>query len=60
MSFVQQLVCVCMHTQQIMEVLHALCQEEGHTVLVTIHQPRSSIYQLFDDVYLISQVCLTV
>lgn len=31
-----------------------LCAE-GHTVVVAIHQPRSSIYALFDDVLLLSE-----
>jgi hypothetical protein len=37
---------------QVMSTLHALAQS-GHTVVVSIHQPRSSIWSLFDD--LVSQ-----
>jgi len=37
----------------VMETLKGLAGQ-GHTVVVSIHQPRSSIYQLFDQVMLIS------
>ncbi|KAG5177387.1 hypothetical protein JKP88DRAFT_346958 [Tribonema minus] len=40
--------------QKVIEALRALC-EDGHTVAVTIHQPRSSIFALIDDVLLIAQ-----
>jgi hypothetical protein len=33
---------------QVMSTLHALAQS-GHTVVASIHQPRSSIWSLFDD-----------
>ena len=36
-----------------MTTVRDLCTE-GHTVLVAIHQPRSSIYALFDDILLLS------
>ncbi|CAM9951994.1 unnamed protein product, partial [Laminaria digitata] len=38
---------------QVMTTVRDLCNE-GHTVLVAIHQPRSSIYALFDDLLLLS------
>ncbi|KAL6779155.1 hypothetical protein ACKKBF_B18545 [Auxenochlorella protothecoides x Auxenochlorella symbiontica] len=39
------------------KVVEALKQlaEENHTVIASIHQPRSSIYTLFDDVILLSE-----
>lgn len=36
-----------------MAIIRDLCSE-GHTVVVAIHQPRSSIYAMFDDVLLLS------
>lgn len=36
-----------------MATVRDLCLE-GHTVIVAIHQPRSSIYALFDDLLLLS------
>eukprot|EP00959_Pyramimonas_sp_CCMP1952_P010437 218509-Pyramimonas_sp.AAC.2 len=36
-----------------METLHQLA-EDGHTVVCSIHQPRSSIFALFDDLALLS------
>lgn len=41
--------------QQVMQTIRSLCRAEGHTCVVTIHQPRSSIYHLFDDLMLISE-----
>lgn len=38
---------------QVMATIRDLCSE-GHTVVVAIHQPRSSIYAMFDDVLLLS------
>ncbi|CAM9708464.1 unnamed protein product, partial [Ectocarpus sp. 13 AM-2016] len=38
---------------QVMATVRDLCLE-GHTVIVAIHQPRSSIYALFDDLLLLS------
>eukprot|EP00752_Nemacystus_decipiens_P005654 g5117.t1 len=38
---------------QMMATIRDLCSE-GHTVVVAIHQPRSSIYAMFDDVLLLS------
>lgn len=40
--------------RQVMETVRDLCSE-GHTVVVAIHQPRSSIYALFDDILLLSE-----
>lgn len=37
-----------------METIRDLCAD-GHTVVVSIHQPRSSIYALFDDILLLSE-----
>ncbi|CAM9226449.1 unnamed protein product, partial [Chrysoparadoxa australica] len=39
--------------QKVVDVLRQLCGE-GNTVMVSIHQPRSSIYTLFDDILLLS------
>lgn len=39
---------------QVMQAIRDLCAD-GHTVVVSIHQPRSSIYALFDDVLLLSE-----
>lgn len=36
-----------------MATVRDLCSD-GHTVLVAIHQPRSSIYTLFDDLLLLN------
>eukprot|EP00899_Mesostigma_viride_P021498 jgi/Mesvir1/2934/Mv13999-RA.2 len=38
--------------EQVMSTLHGLA-EAGHTVVVAIHQPRSSIWDKFDDVVLL-------
>lgn len=38
-----------------MKRLHSLAREGGHTVVVSIHQPRSSIFGLFDDIVLLSE-----
>ena len=38
---------------QVMEALKALTQS-GHTVIASIHQPRSRIFDLFDDLLLLS------
>ncbi|CAM9624068.1 unnamed protein product [Chrysoparadoxa australica] len=40
--------------QRVMETLRALA-DDGHTVVVSIHQPRSSIFSLIDDVLLLSE-----
>lgn len=40
--------------QNVMEILHQLAQK-GRTVIASIHQPRSSIFPLLDDVILLSQ-----
>lgn len=39
---------------QVMQTLKDLCQE-GHTVISSIHQPRSSIFAMFDDLILLSE-----
>ena len=36
-----------------MTTFQKLCAE-GHTVIVSIHQPRSTVYQMFDDIILLS------
>ena len=36
-----------------MQTLKQLCGE-GHTVLVSIHQPRSSVFAAFDDLILLA------
>jgi hypothetical protein len=40
--------------QKVMEDLKALC-DEGNTIITTIHQPRSSIFALIDDLILLSE-----
>lgn len=37
-----------------MQTLKNLCKE-GHTVISSIHQPRSSIFAMFDDLILLSE-----
>lgn len=37
-----------------MQTLKDLCRE-GHTVISSIHQPRSSIFAMFDDLILLSE-----
>lgn len=37
-----------------METLRQLA-EDGHTVICSIHQPRSSVYAKFDDIILLSE-----
>ena len=39
---------------QVMQTLKDLAQA-GHTVVASIHQPRSSIFTMFDDVLLLSE-----
>jgi hypothetical protein len=41
---------------QVMEALKELT-EAGHTVVASIHQPRSRIFELFDDLLLLSEGC---
>jgi len=36
-----------MQAQMVMQSFKKLC-DEGHTVIVAIHQPRSTVYQMFD------------
>ncbi|CAO3663470.1 unnamed protein product [Rhizopus stolonifer] len=38
----------------VMECLHRLAHEGKRTIVVTIHQPRSNIYQMFDSLMLLS------
>ncbi|CAM9324569.1 unnamed protein product, partial [Ectocarpus fasciculatus] len=40
--------------ERVMATLRQLAQD-GHTVICSIHQPRSSIYGMFDDVLLLSE-----
>ncbi|KAK9792241.1 hypothetical protein WJX73_003742 [Symbiochloris irregularis] len=40
--------------EKVMQTLKQLA-EEGHTVVCSIHQPRSSIYAMFDDLLLLSE-----
>jgi hypothetical protein len=44
--------CACLFTPQVMHTLKALAAD-GHTVVCSIHQPRSSIFSLFDDLLLL-------
>lgn len=39
--------------EKVMETLRQLA-EDGHTVICSIHQPRSSVYGKFDDIVLLS------
>ena len=39
---------------QVMETLRTLAHD-GCTVVVSIHQPRSSIFEMFDDLVLLSE-----
>ena len=39
----------------VMQVLKQLCRDFGVTVIASIHQPRSSIYKLFDQLILLSE-----
>ncbi len=38
-------------------MLKELCSD-GHTVLASIHQPRSSVFALFDDLILLAGGCM--
>ncbi|VFQ66541.1 unnamed protein product [Cuscuta campestris] len=40
--------------KKVMETLHQLA-EDGHTVVCSIHQPRGSVYEKFDDIVLLSE-----
>jgi ABC-type multidrug transport system ATPase subunit len=40
---------------QIMQVLQRLCAKTGMTFIVSIHQPRPQIFDLFDNVIMLSQ-----
>ncbi|KAL3139516.1 hypothetical protein ABBQ38_003839 [Trebouxia sp. C0009 RCD-2024] len=40
--------------EKVMQTLKNLCKE-GHTVISSIHQPRSSIFAMFDDLILLSE-----
>lgn len=40
--------------EKVMQTLKDLCKE-GHTVISSIHQPRSSIFAMFDDLILLSE-----
>ncbi|KAK1302607.1 ABC transporter G family member 7 [Acorus calamus] len=40
--------------EKVMETLRQLAQD-GHTVICSIHQPRSSVYSKFDDIVLLSE-----
>lgn len=47
--------CVCSASApQVVHTLKSLA-EAGHTVVASIHQPRSSIFALFDDLVLLSE-----
>ncbi|KAL5553380.1 hypothetical protein UlMin_040781 [Ulmus minor] len=43
--------------EKVMETLRQLAQD-GHTVICSIHQPRSSVYSKFDDIVLLSEGAL--
>lgn len=39
----------------VIEILHSLTVSDGHTVIVSIHQPRTSIFNLLDEITLLSE-----
>jgi len=41
--------------QQVVTALQRLAHEDGCTVMMSIHQPRGSIYAMFDDLLLLSE-----
>jgi len=41
--------------QKVMELLRDLSSKSGHTVIASIHQPRVSIFKLFDEISLLSE-----
>lgn len=43
--------------EKVMETLRLLAQD-GHTVICSIHQPRSSVYGKFDDIVLLTEGAL--
>ncbi|XP_057961820.1 ABC transporter G family member 7 [Malania oleifera] len=43
--------------EKVMETLQQLAQD-GHTVICSIHQPRSSVYRRFDDIVLLTEGAL--
>lgn len=43
--------------EKVMETLRQLAQD-GHTVICSIHQPRSSVYGKFDDIVLLTEGAL--
>ncbi|KDP34972.1 hypothetical protein JCGZ_09260 [Jatropha curcas] len=43
--------------ERVMETLRQLAQD-GHTVICSIHQPRSSVYSKFDDIVLLTEGAL--
>ncbi|KAL2546044.1 ABC transporter G family member 7 [Forsythia ovata] len=43
--------------EKVMETLRQLAQD-GHTVICSIHQPRSSVYEKFDDIVLLTEGAL--
>eukprot|EP00798_Chlamydomonas_sp_ICE-L_P003922 gene3922-13996_t len=41
--------------EKVMSTLKQLASDQGHTVVCSIHQPRTSIYSMFDDLMLMSE-----
>ncbi len=37
-----------------MQILKKLCVNHGTTVIISIHQPRSQIFEIFNDIILLS------
>jgi ABC-type multidrug transport system ATPase subunit len=44
----------------VVQLLHGMATEDGHTVVCVIHAPSSQIWDMFGKVAFISQVCLIV
>lgn len=45
----------CFQAEKVIALLRGLAVQSGSTVLVSVHQPRSSVQRMFDDVTLLSE-----
>ena len=41
--------------KNVVNLLRDMADRDGHTIITTIHQPRASVYELFDDITLLSE-----